>query len=229
MPSLIDRENIGNVEAVCREIGDTADKSILDIGCGTGELCRELANNGAEIFGIDPSENAIKQANELGGGAKYQAATLDDAGFSPNSFDVVIFCTSLHHIPNSAVALQGAIKLVKNTGKIIIVEPQPDDPLYPVYCWLDDEKEVQSIAQNAIDEIVNSQQVKRSKTLYLNHEYHYENLNALIDDMMEVDVTRSLTTEAREAMGKAFDAVVQQGENGNYIDHWYKLDVLKVR
>jgi len=81
---MIIREDINNVEAVCREIGNTNNKSILDIGCGTGELCRALACNSAEIFGIDPSENAIEQAIEQGGGAKYQTATLEILNFAPH-------------------------------------------------------------------------------------------------------------------------------------------------
>ncbi len=225
---MIARETISNVEAVCREIGDASGQIILDIGCGTGELCLALADMDANVTGIDPGENAIAQAIELGGGAEYHVATLDVLDASPNSFDVVIFCTSLHHIPDMADALQGAIKLVKNDGKIIIVEPQPDDPLYPVYRWLDDEKEVQTKAQNAIDAIVNNKQVTRSKTLYLNKKYRYESLDHLINDMMEVDASRTLSDEARKAMTEAYDATMQQDNEGDYIDHWYKLDVLEV-
>ena len=225
---MIARKTISNVEAVCREIEGVSSQTILDIGCGTGELCRALAELGANVTGIDPDENAIAQAIEQGGGAIYRVATLDDLDASPNSFDVVIFCTSLHHIPDMAEALQGAIKLVKNSGKIIIVEPQPDDPLYPVYRWLDDEKEVQTLAQNSIDEIVDNQQVVRSKTLYLSRKYRYASLDALINDMMEVDASRTLSDEARKAMAEAYDATMQRDDEGDYIDHWYKLDVLEV-
>ncbi len=225
---MIVREKIDNVEAVCREIGDTNNKSILDIGCGTGELCRALACNSAEIFGIDPSENAIKQAIEQGGGAKYRTATLEELDFSPHSFEVVIFCTSLHHIPDSLDALQIALKLVKSSGKIIVVEPQPDDPLYPVYRWLDDEKEVQIKAQNSIDTIVVNKQVTRTKTLFFNRKYRYASLDHLIEDMMEVDVTRTLSEKDHTAMANAFDAAVQQDKDGNYIDHWYRMDVLEL-
>ena len=64
---MIKRETISNIAAVCREIGDVSGRAILDIGCGTGELCRALAELGANITGIDPGENAIAQAIELGG------------------------------------------------------------------------------------------------------------------------------------------------------------------
>ena len=222
------RETIGNIEAVSREIGDINNKTILDIGCGTGELCRALANNGAEISGIDPSENAIEQAIEQGGGAKYQTATLEEMDFAPHSFDVVIFCTSLHHIPDSDGALQIALELVKSAGKIIIVEPQPDDPLYPVYCWLDDEKEVQVKAQRAIDDVINTQQVNRTKTLYLNCKYRYASLDHLVKEMMDVDQTRILSSETRTAMATAYNAAIQQDKDGDFIGHWYRLDVLEL-
>ncbi len=224
---MIDRETIDNVQAVCREIGNGAGKTILDIGCGTGALCRALAGIGASVTGIDPSQNAINQANELGGGATYQIATLDELEASPNSFDVVIFCTSLHHIPNMAEALHGALKRIKPDGKIIVLEPQTDDPLYPVYRWLDDEKEVQIRAQACVDTFIADGPMERSKTLYFNKKYRYASLDHLIDDMMEVDDSRSLSNEARGKMAAAYKAAVQTDADGNYIDHWYRLDVLE--
>ena len=45
--------------------------------------------------------------------------------------------------------------------------------------------------------------------------------------MMEVDATRSLSDEARQAMTEAYDATMQHDSDGDYIDHWYKLDVLE--
>ncbi len=224
---MIEREIIGNEKAICREIGEGSGKTILDVGCGTGGLCRALVDIGANVTGIDPSQNAIEQAKKLGDGATYQVATLNDLDASPNSFDVVIFCTSLHHIPDMAGALRGALNLVKPDGKIIVLEPQTDDPLYPVYCWLDDEKQVQIEAQAAISTLIEAGNLTRCKTHYLNKKYRYACLDHLIDDMMEVDESRTLSNEARDKMAVAFGAAIQQDAEGQYIDHWYRLDVLE--
>ena len=89
-------------------------------------------------------------------------------------------------------------------------------------------KEVQTQAQNAIDEVVKSAQVTRSKTLYLSKKYRYASLDHLINDMMEVDASRTLSDEAREAMTEAYEVTMQHDKDGDYIDHWYKLDVLEV-
>jgi len=225
---MIARETIDNASAVCREIGNGSRKTILDIGCGTGELCRALVGIGANVTGIDPGKSAIEQAMVIGGGATYHVATLDDLDASANSYDVVIFCTSLHHIPDMADALQGAVKLVKEDGKIIVLEPQTDVPLYPVYRWLDDEKQVQIEAQMAVSALIDAGNLTREKTLFLNKKYRYRDINHLIKDMQEVDASRSLGDKARKKMSDAFDAATQQDDEGDYIDHWYRLDVLEV-
>ena len=35
---------------------------ILDVGCGTGDLANQIAQNGARVYGIDASLNMIQQA-----------------------------------------------------------------------------------------------------------------------------------------------------------------------
>lgn len=48
-----------------RFLGDVADRSVLDAGCGTGYLARQLAAKGARVVGIDLSEKMIEVARRL--------------------------------------------------------------------------------------------------------------------------------------------------------------------
>lgn len=36
----------------------------LDVGCGTGQLCRDLLHRGIKVKGVDISRGAIEQANQ---------------------------------------------------------------------------------------------------------------------------------------------------------------------
>ena len=48
-----------------KECRDAYGKKILDIGCGPGRLCIELAREGAQVVGIDFSQNMVNLANSL--------------------------------------------------------------------------------------------------------------------------------------------------------------------
>ncbi len=61
-------------------------RSVLDLGCGTGEHARFLAEKGFEVVGVDRSEELIEQAcqeagsQEAGGKVRFVAGDLTDLG-----------------------------------------------------------------------------------------------------------------------------------------------------
>lgn len=94
---------------------------LLDIGCGTGELLRELSPLG-EVFGIDNSPQAIAFCKERGL-TNIFIANGTDIPFPDNTFDMVLCLDVLEHIENDV----GTIKEIKRVGKpggtIIIFVP----------------------------------------------------------------------------------------------------------
>lgn len=67
----------------------------LDLGTGTGVIPRGLAGNGADIIGVDISEEQIEQARLLSAehkNIKYLASSAEDLDFAENSFDVITAC-----------------------------------------------------------------------------------------------------------------------------------------
>lgn len=96
---------------------------VLEIGCGTGALARELAaKRGARVTAIDLSPRMIDIArvrtNETLG-IEYRVA--DIMALSPRGFDAVVTVNTLHHLPLAEVAEQMAEAVVPG-GRVLIAD-----------------------------------------------------------------------------------------------------------
>ena len=89
---------------------------ILEVGCGNGELAKQLHNLGHEVIAIDSSAKAIEDAQRLG----IDARKADFPDFEETPFDVIIFTRSLHHIRPLASALDQAYRLLKPAGLLVV-------------------------------------------------------------------------------------------------------------
>lgn len=74
-------------------------RTTLDLGCGTGVLCRILYENGIEAAGMDLSEGMISIAREADGRIRYDVA--DMITYCPGKEFDLVTCTgdALNHIP----------------------------------------------------------------------------------------------------------------------------------
>jgi SAM-dependent methyltransferase len=92
------------------------DARVLEIGCGTGAICRRLARDAAEVTGIDPSPVFVERARALAPGIRFEVADGQALPFPDDSFDVAIFHTVLCHIPDPAAALREARRVARRLG-----------------------------------------------------------------------------------------------------------------
>jgi ubiquinone/menaquinone biosynthesis C-methylase UbiE len=94
---------------------------VLDVGCGTGVLTRVLAgwSGVGEVVGVDPAPSLLDKARELAGGLSnitYEVADGRDLPFEDASFDVVIFDSTLCHVPQPERALAEAARVLRPSG-----------------------------------------------------------------------------------------------------------------
>lgn len=103
-------------------------KTILDIGCATGELAYNLALGGATVTGIDLNEDLLEQAqvNKVHPKLHFQRGNMlnVETDFSASQFDSVIcFGNTLVHLKSrDAVAemLKGVHNVLKPGGTLLL-------------------------------------------------------------------------------------------------------------
>lgn len=85
--------------AVRSLLGDVRGRDAIDLGCGDGELCRHLAQAGADtVLGVDPSARMLALAAERTSDPRirYQRAFAEDVHLPAGSVDLVVSSLALH-------------------------------------------------------------------------------------------------------------------------------------
>jgi 2-polyprenyl-3-methyl-5-hydroxy-6-metoxy-1,4-benzoquinol methylase len=92
-------------------------KSVLDAGCGTGDLCFWLIQKGAEVTGADISESSIRIAKKNVKKGKFLVSDILDL---KGKYDMVMSMGVLHHNKKPERVFSHLAKLTKRDGRIVI-------------------------------------------------------------------------------------------------------------
>lgn len=99
------------------------EKSVLDIGCGTGVLTKDLINAGAKsITGIDISNKMIEIAkNKFLNNSNVQFFCKDITEWTTTEkFDIAIIYNAYPHLEKNSYLVNKIYSLLKNKGRCII-------------------------------------------------------------------------------------------------------------
>jgi SAM-dependent methyltransferase len=110
-------------------------KCVLEIGCGSGSSLIDLANEGAEVWGIDVSEEGIRQAERLAGDRPMVHVSVADAHalpFPDEFADVIVGHGVLHHLELS-VARDEIYRCLKPGGMAYFNEPLGYNPFINLF------------------------------------------------------------------------------------------------
>jgi SAM-dependent methyltransferase len=92
--------------------------TVLDAGCGTGDLAAALGERGYDVTAVDIDPAAVAAARSAG----VSAVRADIAEFDTGPFDVVVFSLSLHHVDRLDAAVKRVRRLLKPTGLLVVDE-----------------------------------------------------------------------------------------------------------
>jgi len=111
---------IGNLETL-------KGKKLLDVGCATGFLLQEAQSLGAEIFGVDVNDWAVRMAREkLPAALIYRGALADsitDGFFAPESFDIIVGTDVVEHVADVKSFFDDILRLMLPGGYGIFTLP----------------------------------------------------------------------------------------------------------
>ncbi len=99
-------------------------KAVLDVGCGTGNYTIELAKRGADVTGIDSSEEMLLWARQKVKDERvkvnFQVADALNLPFPDSSFDAVLSNGLLCFLKEPEMALMEMHRVLKPGGRVIV-------------------------------------------------------------------------------------------------------------
>lgn len=194
-----------------------AGATIVDVGCGTGEVVRWLAAQGARAIGLDTLAMLLQaRSGERTGREEYVCGTAAQLPFGAATADCVLYFASLHHVPAGLVgeALRECRRVLKPAGRAVFVEPVAlPGSYYEIVRLAEDEAEVQRAAYAAIRAAAGAgfEEIKE-ESFYLERSFadYIQCTNTFVDDpatrARAIAAARLVTERRAAAAGLGFDA-----------------------
>jgi len=122
-----DPEQRRMLDAYLAQIDFPDQARVLEIGAGTGAVTRYLASHPkvASVTGLDPSPAFVATARQLGDGIPgldFVEGSAHALPFAADTFDVIIFHTTLCHLSEPANALAQAARVLKPGGWLAVFD-----------------------------------------------------------------------------------------------------------
>jgi len=96
-------------------------KTILDVGCGTGQIAKKLLDMGYQVDCVSPCPFLKKRASELLGNKGYVFECSYENLQTVNRYDMVLFCESFQYI-DMEQALSNTDKFLNSGGYLLICD-----------------------------------------------------------------------------------------------------------
>jgi len=119
------------VKQYLKSTRDVADKRVLEIACGRGGFTCWLARQSpppSEIVASDFASTAVKKGEAYAReqsikGISWEVGDIQAIAHPDNSFDTVISCETIEHVPDSRQAVRELARVLKPGGRLFLTAP----------------------------------------------------------------------------------------------------------
>jgi len=210
---------------------DEAD--ILELGCGTAELTRQIAAScsgcritAMEVDDIQHAKNLritdLPNVRFVAGGA--EAIPAENA-----SYDIVLMFKSMHHVPLDKIntAMDEIRRVLKPGGHAYISEPIFAGNFNEILRMFHDEEQVRQTAFTAVKHAVDDGRFTLADEVFFLSPMHFIDFSEFEDKVIGVSHTRHQLSDAvYESVRQAFNMVMTA--NGAHFLMPMRVDLLKV-
>lgn len=193
-------------------------RTIVDLGCGTGETSRHLADHGFDVLGIDPSSEAISAAlRHLRPGLRFSIGRAEEMLASTERFDGAFFLNALHHVAPDCMsrAVMAALRLLRPGGLLLVIEPLAEGSYFNAMRAVEDESEIRAAAADTIANLRTTARVRQMDLLRWDRVTRFPDRRAFLERLVAVDPARVALVKAHDtAIGNSWSTHAQPAGDG---------------
>ena len=120
------RDIVEQRRATLAALGLQSGERVLDIGCGPGYLCAQMAEAGASVVGLDPSPSMLTLAERRGEGVELVRGDALSLPFEDASFDAAVSTQVYEYVEDISGALREVRRVLRDGGRLLVLDTDWD-------------------------------------------------------------------------------------------------------
>ncbi|MBQ3494921.1 MAG: methyltransferase domain-containing protein [Clostridia bacterium] len=140
----INANNLIEIPIIKSMLPELAGKTILDLGCGAGNMDKYFLEKGAKsVLGVDISQNMINEANKnvASENAEFRVLKMEDISSINQKFDIVYSSLAFHYVEDMDKLLADIYNLL-NKGGVVVYSQECPLATAPIYIGDNAEKKI---------------------------------------------------------------------------------------
>lgn len=220
--------------AVIDELLDLDGKDILELGCGNGQITRDIASAGSHrrvlALEVDEVQHALNLTADKPDNVRFDLGVAEDIPVDDGSQDVVFLFKSLHHVPTESMdrALSEVARVLRPGGFACISEPLYRGGFNEILRIFHDEKHVRRAAFEAIERALAGDDLELVSQTFFRAPLHYANWEEF--EQLVVGASHSQHELSDEVLAQVRSTFARFADDtGAHFREPFRIDLLRRR